>query len=222
MNAIQIILDILMIAIIVCIISVTVKKGFIRSFFKSARILIVILITALIGTCLSGVFSDMFVADMFEGRVSEVLVEAAKGSADGLDVSSVMDNLPFPLNNIVSSEQVELYLSSSSENAVELAESVGSQVEETLIATVSDIISYIAIFLISFVVCTVAIIVLDGIFKLPVLNMINKAMGCLLGASYAYLFVSVAVCLASLIFGVDTIGGTLVTKIIYQIGLFTH
>lgn len=221
-STVQIIIDAVMLVSIAAIIAISVKRGFIKSFFKSVKILIVILVTVLIGTCLSGAFEDWFVGSMFENKVSDALVSAAEQAGESFDASSAIDALPSFITNAIPSEELDKYVSESSQSGVDMAREIGEKIENVLIKTVSDIFSYIAVFIIAFIVCTVAVIVLDGVFTLPVLNGINKIMGFVFGAAYAYVFASVAVAVAYLVFGADTLDGTLITKIIYKIGLFTH
>ncbi len=222
MNATQIIMDALMVCAAALIIFVTVKKGFVKSFFKSMKMIIVLLVTVLIGACLADVFADAFVADIFDGKISSVLVEMSQSGEEKFSAENVHNSLPDAVKNIISSEMINDYFAESGAEGVELAREIGEKTENALTDTVSKIISYIAVFLISFIVCSVAIILLDGLFKLPVLKTVNKVMGLLLGASYAYAFLSIAVCLCTFVLGVDTVEGTFITKIIYKIGLFTH
>lgn len=222
MNATQIIMDALMICAAAIIVFATVKVGFVKSFFKSMKMIIVLLLTVLIGACLADVFADAFVADMFDGKISSALVEMAQSGEEKLSAESVRNNLPDAVKNMIPSEMIDDYFAESDADGVELAREIGTKIEGFLTDAVSEIISYVAVFLISFVACSVAIILLDGLFKLPVLKTVNKVMGLLLGASYAYVFLSIAVCLCAFVLGVDTVEGTFITKIIYKIGLFTH
>ena len=62
-------------------------------------------------------------------------------------------------------------------------------------------LSYVLVFLISYILLTVAVFVIDKIFELPVLNVANKILGFALGIFCAYITLSVASSVASVIFG---------------------
>lgn len=222
MNIGQIIADLLMIALAVLVICVNVKKGFIKSFFASTRIIIVVLLTILLGSSLTGFCQELFVEDMVEGKISSALVERAQQSGESLDVDSLLSGIPEPFSGLLPTDTVRGYFEETEAQGVEAAREVGLRIEDSLIGVISSVASYVIVFIIAFLLCTVGVWLLDKLFKLPVLNGINKTLGFVLGAFNAYFYLSALVCLAVLILGGDFVEGTVITKIIWRIGLFTH
>lgn len=222
MNIGQILADLLMIAVAVLIICVNVKRGFIKSFFSSTRIILVVLITILLGASLTNVFRDLFVADMIEGKISDALVQKAEESGEQFDLDALLEGIPEPFSGLLPTDTVRGYLEESEAEGVEAAREVGENIENKLIGVISSVVSYVAVFILAFLFCTVGAWLLDKIFKLPVLKQINKALGFVLGAFNAYFYLSALACLAVIMLGGDFVEGTLLTKIIWRIGLFTH
>lgn len=222
MNIGQILADLLMIAVAVLIICVNVKRGFIKSFFSSTRIILVVLITILLGASLTNVCRDLFVADMIEGKISDALVQKAEESGEQFDLDALLEGIPEPFSGLLPTDTVRGYLEESEAEGVEAAREVGENIENKLIGVISSVASYVAVCILAFLFCTVGAWLLDKIFKLPVLKQINKALGFVLGAFNAYFYLSALACLAVIMLGGDFVEGTLLTKIIWRIGLFTH
>lgn len=222
MNAIQIIVDVLMAVLGIGMIALTVKRGFVKSFFKSTKFILVILITIILGSSLTGVFEEAFVGGWFDGKISAPLAERVEESGETLGADAIIDELPDIVVKIIPADKIREYAATAPLGGAEAAREIGTKIEGTLSYTVASVMSYAAVLVISFVICSLLAVVLDRIFKLPVLNAVNKIMGFLLGTAYAYVALSVAVCIAYLILGADLIEGTLLTRVIYAIGLFTH
>lgn len=222
MNVYQILTDLVMVAVAVLAICITVKRGFIKSFFAGTRMIIVVLVTILLGSSLTGFCRDLFVADMIDGKISSALVQRAEESGEQLDVDSMISSIPEPFSKLIPTDTVKEYFAQTEADGVEAAREVGKRMEDKLIDAISSIASYVAVFVITFLLCTVGVWVLDKIFKLPVLNSINKVLGFVLGTFDAYFYLSALACLAMLVLGADLVEGTLITRLIYKIGLFTR
>ncbi len=222
MNIGQILADLLMIAVAVLVICVNVKRGFIKSFFSSTRIILVVLITILLGASLTNICRELFVADMIEGKISDALVQKAEESGEQFDLDALLEGIPEPFSGLLPTDTVKGYLEESEAEGVEAAREVGENIENKLIGVISSVASYVAVFILAFLFCTVGAWLLDKIFKLPVLKQINKALGFVLGAFNAYFYLSALACLAVIFLGGDFVEGTLITRIIWRIGLFTH
>lgn len=222
MNGIQIALDALMVIVVALTVFITVRRGFVKSFFKSTKFLLVIILTVLLGSCLTDVFRDAFVGEWFDGKISSALADKVQESGETLELDALIDELPGIVAKIVPADEIREYAASVSGSGADAAREIGVKIESALSTAVASVLSYAAVLVISFVLCTVLALVLDGIFKLPVLNTLNRIMGFLLGGAYAYALLSVIVCVAYLIFGAELIEGTLITRVIYGIGLFTH
>ena len=221
MNIFQIIIDVIMLLIISLLVSLGTKRGFVKSFFRSTKIVFVILITVLIGSLFVSLCENMFVGEIFEGKISEKLVIRAEKDFENFGIEQIKDELPPIVRNIIPMNEIENHFSTLSGNNVEKARAIGERIEKTATSIVSNVLGYVISFVVSFIICSIGIIVLEKIFSLPVLSGLNRLGGIFWGIANAYLTTSFIVCIVALIFGSDFVNGTIVTKTIYYFGLFT-
>ena len=163
----------------------------------------------------------MFVNDMFEGKIGDKLVARAQQDAVNFGMEQINDELPPMVKNLIPMNEVEDHFYSLSGTNTEKARAIGSEIEHSIISIVSNVFGYLIAFVFSFVICTIAIFLLDKFFELPAFGWLNRIGGVFWGAANAYLTASFLVCVIALIFGNDFVNGTIVTKIIYYFGLFT-
>ena len=69
------ILDIALVAIIVLTLLINTKRGFFKTLLKAVRTIAVIVLAALLTPMLAGFVSDTFVDGMFDGKITEVVVQ---------------------------------------------------------------------------------------------------------------------------------------------------
>lgn len=222
MNKWQILLDILICLSLGGFVFLGIKQGFIKSFFQYTKLTIVIIITMLLGAYLVGFCQEQFVAPRIEDKVSAVLVEKAESAGDSLKYEDLTSGLPSIVKKVLNARVFKSYFDSLKGSAVEVADKLGEKIENVAISVISKIMAYFITFVLAYVLCTILIIFIERLFELPVLNGVNKILGSVWGLSHAYVFLSFAACVAMLLFGSDFVEGTIVTRLIYKIGLFTR
>ena len=218
----QILLDVFMLAVIALIVFFSVKRGFVKSFFGSAKPIIVIVITVILSALLVGACEEHIVSEKIDGRITDILVQKAEQSGGNLTFDDLTKELPKIVKKVISITVAEQYFNSIGGSGVEVAKKLGSKIEQLAIDVISNAVSAIISFIIAYVVCTLTVYALDRVFRLPILNDFNKFCGLIWGIASAYIFVSMAVLAASMICGRDYIMSTIITRIIYKIGLFTQ
>ena len=114
MNIFQIISDILIVLIIALSLILGVKRGFVKSFFKSTKLLLVILVTFIIGSLIVTVCQDLFVDKMFEGKISEKLVSQAAQTEGEFGFEAVEKEIPTIVQNIIPMDDIEKHVSTLS------------------------------------------------------------------------------------------------------------
>ena len=221
MNILQIIVDVILALIIGFMVFLGVKRGFVKSFFKSTKIFFVIIVTILIGSLVVTLCQNLFVKSWFEGTISEKFVEKAANMPEISDFNDLKEEIPAFVQNLLPIEELEKDFADLSGNATDIARAMGEKVEGSLIGMVSSVIGYILAFVVSFIICTIAILIIEKIWEMPVLGWLNHIAGVLWGIASAYLWSSVAVFVIALIFGSEFVNGTALTRLVYNIGLFT-
>ena len=221
MNIWQIICDVIIVLIVAFSVLWGYKRGFVKSFFQSTKLLLVILATFLIGSFVVALCQDAFVEPMIEGKITDKLVARAEQNEGEFGFEIVEDEIPTIVQNLIPMDNVEQYFETLSGDKTEVASAIGTRIEGVLINIVSNIVGYILSFIVAFTVLSVVIWLLDKFFNLPVLNVANRLAGIIWGVASAYLTTSTLVCIIALVFGNEFVIGTIVTKLIYYIGLFS-
>ena len=221
MEILKIIIDIIIVMICVFSVFLGIRRGFVKSFFKSTKLLLVILVTMIIGSLVVSLCANSFVGGMIEGKISDKLVLRAEQSGAEFNFEMLEESIPEVVKNIVPMQEIEQHFVASSGNNVEVARSTGEKIEEVLIAIASNVIGYILAFIIAFIICSFAIWLIEKFFEFPVLNWVNHLAGVFWGIASAYLVSSFIACVVALILGNEFVNGTLITRIIYNIGLFS-
>lgn len=217
----QIGIDVALVLAVLVIVFIGIKRGLVKSFFKSTKFLIVIVITALIGSCFVGLCEEHIVGKFLEGKISDAIVQKAQGLEGDIDVEQLTSSMPEAIQAFIPTEDIEEYLGSLKGEGQEMVVEFGQKVEDIAIKSLSETLSYVITFVLVFIVYSILILLIEKIFDLPVLSGLNKIGGAIWGLCSAYLFVSSAVLVVLWIFGLDFIEGTIVTRILYKIGLFT-
>jgi len=174
----SIVFDLIIVAIVFVTLYTVIKRGFIKTVID-----------------LVSVFVSIILAKMFSPKLSEYLFGVfGERFTDKLNsaISGMIENNSLP--SVLESENISAYLQKYS---ADLSDKINSEVLESTVESISytlvGLISYAAAFMIIFFVASLAFkilsVILSGIFKLPVLNSINKTLAFLLGIVIAFIYV---------------------------------
>lgn len=230
-------LDGIIIIVVVFIIVLAAKKGLVRSvmgLFSSVASLIVAYAFAPV---VSGYINENYLL----GKMTDNISKTLKGWS--LDTSSDLFNLdrlasnPTPdFQNVLERYGVGLEkISDSLRGLVGVGENevnnIAERIAEPTSSILSSAIAFILIFIAALIVLKLITLLLDAIFKLPVLSGINRVLGVLFGIAEAGLVASVlAVVLYVLVtslgaispslFGKQVVDNTVICKFLVEDGLF--
>lgn len=206
-----------LIAVFLLCIWIGAKRGLIKS---TANIL------SIIGAwiCASRfhtLFSSFLKEKLFLPFVSSKITDMLKNVLDGADAAA--ENVIGALSEKVAQLQEQMLTlrllpewepirvedfiprADTVENADELAASVAGPIAERLSVIASCLIMFCA----AYVLLRAAFFLLDRIFKLPLLNGVNKMLGGIIGAAAGFVFILLAAQIISLVLGMLTADGTL-------------
>ena len=221
MNIFQTILDILMVLIIGVTMILGVLRGGAKSFFKSTKLIIVILVTLLIGSLVVTLCQNLFVAKMFDGKVSDALVAQAQQGNGEFTFEAVKAGIPNTIQKLVPIDEIEQKFNTLSGSAVDNARAIGEHIENITTEIVSNIVGYVVAFILSFIICSIAIFLIQKVVEIPSLKWLNRIAGILYGIVSAYFTTSTVAIIVAILFGYEFIDGTIITRFIYNIGLFS-
>ena len=217
----KIILDIAVVAFILITVITCTVKGFIKTFFKSMKSVIVILLTALIAPSLVGVCQQNIVAPFMEGKISTAIVEQVGDVGENFDASLIEEQLPSTVKNILQMANFDDAIFNTNATGMTAIVDISNGIEEVIMRVTSYAITYVAIFIVISILLAIASKLLEKLGELPLIKTANKILGFVWGAVSAYIEMSFIVALLPLLKGVEFIEQTVVAKWIYENGLFS-
>ena len=217
----KIILDIAVVAFILVTVITCTVKGFIKTFFKSMKSVIVILLTALIAPSLVGVCQQNIVAPFMEGKISTAIVEKIGDVGESFDASMIEEQLPPIAKNILQMADFDDAIFNTDATGMTAIVDISNGIEEVIMRVTSYAITYVAIFIVISILLAIASKLLEKLGELPLIKTANKILGFVWGAVSAYIEMSFIVALLPLFTGVEFIEQTVVAKWIYENGLFS-
>lgn len=182
-----IILDIIVVLILGLTVYTVTKRGFVKTVFDFGSLIAAIIISKIFSPALSEFFYDSLYS-----RISTAI---GNGLRSLLDTGGLPDNLEiesltalFEKYNI---ELKEIIPNDSTEATVQF-------IAQNIVSLLAYALSFILIFIVSLVALKIIALLIDGVFKLPVLKTINKGLGFVLGIISAAIYVLLFVALMQL------------------------
>ena len=195
------ILDGLYLLVAFVTIFVFTKRGFIDSAFRCGRTIFAGLISYSVGPVISTALCEKWihpvVINWVSGRIEKFLVSAA----ENLNLEGIIEELPFFVKQLLDGDSMAAQYGETIENFDDIAHEFSVSVSLPLATLLSNLIAYLLVFFVASLVLWILFKIIDGIFKLPVLNFINKTLGFVLGVFAA------ALMLGALTFGIGFFAG---------------
>ncbi|MBE7045536.1 MAG: hypothetical protein E7397_08385 [Ruminococcaceae bacterium] len=221
------ILDILLVAVIACVVWFSMKKGFIKASYHAISVLVTILVVFAFQAPFQEFLEESALGDLVREKVAITVnqtvsehEELQSAQADENALLMLIENLPLPEFIHKFLEDTIIAQSKNLENLKEgLAESVTKMVSSVLMQLVSIVLLFLLVRLGLFILFRI----LNAVAKLPVINFFNKVLGAVMGAINALLVVYIACALVMLLTPVsaaeplnEAINQTYLLKYFYQ------
>lgn len=214
------VLDILFVIIAAIFIMVGVKRGFIKSLIKSAKMLLTILLTYFVAPHTAAFIKDKFifkpVYDFWYTKVDGVYQDAtASLNIDGL--RETIESAPKFL--LADDKKEEILASLSEESGASVVESVSTSLANPVADGVSNILGYVLTFVLAFVVLTVAAWLLTKIAdRIAFIGTANRILGGVFGAVMgAIVLIIAAVIIKFFVDGGEPYSETVIVKLLGDI-----
>ena len=187
----NIILDLIVVAILALCIAVGYKKGFIKGIMGLVSGIIALVLAFVLTPTVGGLIDSAFVSPVVEGAVTEQLeIYAPDGANESIkSVEEFITNAPQELSEFLSGMGLdvpealkELSTSQPSTGKVDYVAELGKSLASPVSAVISGAIAFILIYLAAIIILKIIVSLLDGVFSLPILKLPNKLLGAVLGA----------------------------------------
>jgi len=190
----SIIIDILLAAIIVIGIAVGVKKGFVRSVMNFVTFIASFICAWQFTPMLAEYYLNSHLMSKVTNTVSDAISSIIGNGIGSITVGDLIAEQPPAFSDIVSryaaniTDLERFYYTQVSTGTEAIQRNVSEFIAGPVAETLSAVLAFLSIFLGITIVLTIAASILDLIFKLPVLNSLNRALGFVIGAFCGLLY----------------------------------
>lgn len=233
-------LDVIIAAIILITVIVGTKRGFISAVFDFCKFIASVILAFVFKDTVAGYIMNTKIFDGAKASVTNALTEAisnAGGNISSSEMLAAFEKENATLLGIIelfggSFEKAKEWISGMSGEGGNAAELAAQYIIEPASKVCSQVIAFIAIFVVSLIVLALLQKLLNLIFELPVLKQVNKTGGFIIGCVCAFLYVSLFCAAASALlsnselFGIvipeNIVENTVLFKFFTENNLFTY
>jgi hypothetical protein len=166
----SILFDAVFVALIVAAFIVGSKKGFVKSIWKIAALVITIVLVMLLKTPATNLLMNSDFAVKLSTRISETIEIPSGGGVN------IAENLNLPQN-------IQPQINDTLNNAQDTAAiSVGVAATDVLTGVIITAVACVSLFIVIRLILMAAYMIINGVTKLPIISGANKIAGGLLGA----------------------------------------
>jgi len=191
-----IVLDIIIVVVMAILVITAYKAGFVKAIMGLVKSVAAFVASYAFAPTLGEWISEKFLIHRLSDGIAETIRSLSETAEGKYDLSAMTENMDSALQSIVTNYGVEKgKLAEVCRDIVEGTDAHVEKVADFIAGPVADRIAYSAAFGVIFIAVFIALSILtslvDGIFRLPVLNSINKTFGLLLGVAQAAVFLFV-------------------------------
>lgn len=229
--------DILIIAIVIFAACAGYKRGFVRSVLGLVIFFVALFVAIKFSDIYADHLNDTVFMEKVTGEISQSIESVIGNNVDSDGVDGLFEDKPSGFVSIVErfgadmSELEEYYNENSSETQVSNVKLIASYIAKPVASLLSKVIAFLIIFFGVLLVLSIIKWILNLIFKLPVLNAVNKVFGLTFGIIKGVLLawaasmlltylMSVLVMLRPETFSSSMIENTVIVKYIGNINIF--
>ncbi len=190
MGAICHIVDIAYILGALGIILLFTVRGFFESVFRFGRYIAALLMSWFWGPVLSRFLYEKWIFGWISEPLSEKISAFLANTVGSVDVEGLIESLPVLVRRFVDAEAMETKYGNTLASLDGVAADVAATISEPPASLLSNLIAYVAIYFLALLGLTLVFKLMNRVFDIPVLNVINRILGALLGVVTAFLVLS--------------------------------
>ena len=195
-------IDIVYIVLAIIIVAISAKRGFIKSTEKLGKPVGSAILCYVFAPKVSAWVYGKFVFDKISTWVFEKLDMALDSTMGTVNVDGIFESLPGIVKKFIDKETISDKLGSTMGSAEESIRSFSQLAAEPISRLISNLVAYAAVFAASFIVLFIVFKILQGLFELPGLNMINRILGIVIGLLSAFIILGALTLVLSLVIGI--------------------
>ncbi len=193
----NLICDLLLIAIVVLCAWIGKRRGFIKTFFGLVGSLLSWGLTALFFRPVGNFLSREFFSPALHRHFLHLLEQKAGSGEEHLEFSALPESCNEVLERYgVSAERIRDFAAEHAESGEQLAEKVADFVVDPIAGAIGNAVAFLVLFIVFTIAVRVLVKALDLISRLPILNFSNRFLGLAVGAVWGLVL---AVLLSSLL-----------------------
>lgn len=190
MNFLPYLVDAVVILIFVCVILDGRRRGFAK--------MVLSLIATIISILFAGELAEPIAVRINDAYIHDIIVEEIDNNFNveeitEADIEAIEETIPDEVVGIADEADISIKetLSEALNSEGDIAENIVDSAEKSIVIPVLSIVSFAALYILLMIIFAIIIGAINTVFKLPVINRLNKALGAALGAVKGVFVISV-------------------------------
>ncbi len=197
----SLLLDLIVIAVFAISLIAGIYKGFIRSVMGIGVLIATVILSSSLAAPFGRYLDDNFVHSAVSSEV-ERAIDGLTDDVDGINLEKLFEEKPKVFTDILERfdmnfDNLKNYFETDLEGSNEAKEALAEYIAVPVSVTLSKAIAFAVLFIGFLILLTLAMKLLNLLFRLPILNGTNKLLGAIFGGVRGFIFVwgiSVALC----------------------------
>ena len=186
------VLDILYILAAVFVVILFTSKGFVASVSRFGKYIASAILTYIFGPILSAFLYEKWIFPWIFRPVAERTAKFLHNTIGSVDMDGRVDSLPLLVRRFANADALKEKYGAAVGNIDSFSKELAETVSAPPAGLLSNLLAYIAVFLVSMLLLSVLFFLLEKLFEgVPALNAVNRFLGFLLGLLAAFLALAV-------------------------------
>ena len=217
------VLDLVLLGICFLVIFFSAKRGFVRSIMGFASKIIALVVAYTFTPAVSEFIKTRFLMSPLSSSISSA-IKSYVAVGEGYDFSSISERIPDVLERyLISGEDIAAKVDAAGKTGEEALRYVSEQIADKVCGMIATAIAFVGLFVVTCFALWLVTVIVDAIFKLPVLRTANTVLGVVFGVFSAALIALVYCAAVSMLvgalgavapkyFGADVLERTIIVK----------
>lgn len=193
----HIIMDCIFVAVAAIIILISAKRGFIANLLRSTKWILSFVFAYFFGTRVGSLFCEWFLGDAVRNFVYGKVDAIYREAETAFGAEQVLQKLP----SFLISDDLRAKLEAAEGNGEQLVSSFTDSIATPVSTLLSNILGYVAVFLVSLILLWILVKVLDGLMEhIKLLGTINTILGFVWGVLLSAMLLLMAASVVKLFF----------------------